>query len=156
MSRSWRWFLAGVLTVVIFLVVTWMVTKYLPTSWLKDSNKRLAVGCGAGTAAAALVALWGNAFATTIPDKSAAAEPEQGSPRAVVVGGNNTGIVTAGDRTRNTQRTGSVAHVAPQRSGTSGDATGESETAGTWVRIGGNNDGIASAGNDTTNTQNAS
>jgi len=152
MRRSWRWWLAGLVSVLTFLVVTWVVTKYLPPSWLKDANQRLAVGCGAGTAAAALVALWGKTFAMA---KDLPAESVPVSPRTVTVTGNNIGIASAGDRVRNIQGTASLPGTPPQASESPGRATGGEDADGAWVRIEGSNDGIASAGNDTTNIQEA-
>jgi hypothetical protein len=155
MRHSWRWWLAGLLTLLAFLIVTWVVTRYLTASWLKDAGQRLLVGSGAGVAVAGLVALWGKTFAVA---NAAPAEPRSSAvpmpgARAVIVGGSNSGIASAGDHVRNIQNVGPLRGVPTQASGSSGHAAGGEDALDAWVRIEGNNEGIASAGNDTTNIQ---
>ena len=154
MHRGWRWWLAGVVTLIAFLAVTWVVTACLPASWLKDANQRLLVGSGAGAAVAALVALWGKTFATA---KAAHAEPESAaraaSARTVTIAGNNRGIASAGDRARNIQGTDQLRGTPEQGSENPGRAVAGSESHDAWIQIGRDNDGIASAGDNTTNIQ---
>jgi hypothetical protein len=155
MRHSWRWWLAGLLTLLAFLIVTWVVTRYLTASWLKDAGQRLLVGSGAGVAVAGLVALWGKTFAmaNATPAEPRSSAGSMPGVRAVIVGGSNSGIASAGDRVRNIQDAGPPLGVPTLAPGDSGCAAGGEDAPGTWVRIEGKNEGIASAGNDTTNIQ---
>lgn len=155
MRHSWRWWLAGLATLLAFLVVTWVLTTYLPATWLKDANQRLVVGSGAGAAVAALVALWGKNFAVVKatparPESSAAPTP---SARAVTVSGSNLGIASAGDRVRNIQGTDPLRCWPEQSAENPAHTAGGEDPRGAWVRIEVDNDGIASAGSETTNIQ---
>ena len=154
MARSWRWWLAGLLTFLAFLVVTWVVTKYIPASWLSQAGERLAVGIGAGTVVAGLIAVWGGTFAMAKKPMQSGSSPaarEGGGTRGVTVK-DNIGIVSAGDRVRNIQGNDLQAD-APLSSATRGSRRKASRQArAAEVRVS-RNEGIASAGDDTTNIQ---
>jgi hypothetical protein len=154
--RNGRWWLAGTLTLVTFLVITWGVTKYLPVTWLKDPAQRLTVGSGAGLAVAGVAALWGKSFATArAPDtepEATAANSGSHAENTVIIKEDNAGIASAGDHVTNVQRrlADSDTHVkASHRSGPIRTAAVRKNQ----VRIERNSTGIASAGDDATNIQ---
>lgn len=156
MRLNWRWSFAGLLTLLAFLVVSWGVARFLPGSWLANTDQRLALGCGSGAAVAALVALWGQTFATAKAEagKASPAEAPGQSSRSVTVVGDNFGIASAGDHVKNTQ--GSAPPPAPARaSENQGPAVKAEDDHVIGVRVEGSNDGIASAGSNTTNVQEA-
>lgn len=159
MRRNGRWWLAGALTLVAFLIITWGVTRYLPASLLKDPTQRLTVGSGAGLAVAGLVALWGKSFATQERDaRSQQPEREPAASgslarHAVTIKGDSTGIASAGDRVGNVQRPQASRSIRPKISHGPGFTPEKQAPGNAEVWVEGTNSGIVSAGDDTTNIQ---
>ncbi|MFE5796872.1 hypothetical protein ACFQ8C_30445 [Streptomyces sp. NPDC056503] len=57
--------MAGLVTVLAFAVATWIFGEVVGPLWVEhDDGARLALGVGAGAAAAGLTAVWGKSFAT--------------------------------------------------------------------------------------------
>ncbi|QMU76517.1 hypothetical protein GXW83_12955 [Streptacidiphilus sp. PB12-B1b] len=85
--------MAGLVTVAVFAVVTWVFADGVTPLWVHDAADRLGWGFGAGTAASALAALWGKGYAT-------AGEGRSGSAAQVVqnsrIGGGLTQVSGAG------------------------------------------------------------
>jgi hypothetical protein len=154
MHRSWRWSLAGLLTLFSFLFMTWLVTRYLPESWLKSADQRLTVGSLAGASVAGLVALWGKTFASAKPTPAESGPAEVPAPTgpSVTIEGSSSGIAAAGDRVRNIQGPEPLRSVPSASPGT-GRAGSGGGVRGAGVHINGDNYGIASAGDDTINVQ---
>jgi hypothetical protein len=86
MRPGFKWGLAGLMTVAVFAVVTWLFADFVAPLWTHDSGARLGWGFGAGTAAAALAALGGTAYATPDPERPAA-EDGQVVENSVIGGG---------------------------------------------------------------------
>lgn len=64
MRPGFKWWVAGLVTVAVFAAVTWLFADVLAPLWVHDDrNQQLGWGFGAGTAAAALAALWGKSYA---------------------------------------------------------------------------------------------
>ncbi|MFJ4777918.1 hypothetical protein [Streptomyces sp. NPDC088762] len=75
MRQGWKWWVAGLVTVLVFAVVTWIFADFVAPLWVKqDDGVRWAVGLGAGTAASGLAAVWGKSYA------SAPAQPHGPEP----------------------------------------------------------------------------
>ncbi|WP_042429746.1 hypothetical protein [Streptacidiphilus anmyonensis] len=148
MNRSGlRWWAAGLLTLAAFLGVTWAVTVTIPGDVLGPLDLRVLVGTGAGTAVAALVALWGKKWATTTTD-SGGSEPV--ATDDVAVTGPNHGIIATGSGSLSYQGEGPL----PPDTGPAGAAPlAEGSARSRSVRVGGRNDGIISTGDRSKNVQ---
>jgi hypothetical protein len=105
-----RWLIAGVVTVAAFAVPAWVCGAFLLPLVIKDGGVRWAIATAAGLALAALMALWGNWYATTEtdsePSSEAAASGEVhntisgGTVRGPVIQGRDfSGPITLGDDT---------------------------------------------------------
>jgi hypothetical protein len=86
MRPGFRWVLAGLVTVAVFAVVTWIFADVVAPLWTHDGGARLGWGFGAGTAAAALAALGGSTYATAGTEPGAA-EGGQAVENSVIEGG---------------------------------------------------------------------
>jgi hypothetical protein len=64
-----RWVIAGAITLGAFCLVAWFCGAIVMVAILRDPTVRWGVAAAAGTAVAALVALWGQAWATTQEQK---------------------------------------------------------------------------------------
>ena len=71
MRRTVRWWVAGLVAVVAFGAATWVSGAFVLPLVMKSNSDRWVVAAGLGVAVAALVALWGQSWAT----RESAAEP---------------------------------------------------------------------------------
>ncbi|WP_328558430.1 MULTISPECIES: hypothetical protein [unclassified Streptomyces] len=143
-----RWWLAGLVTVLVFAAVTWIFADLLAPLWVShDEGACLAWGLGAGTAAAALAALWGQGYATAPVARHEHPEAERGTRRRLTahggqgvagsaVGGGVTQVAGAGEVRITRRGVPSAAGTSPaERSAAAEPASGgqhvsSSEVAG--------------------------
>jgi hypothetical protein len=115
-GRVVRWWIAGLVTVAAFGVTVWLLGALVLPLFMSGAADRWVVASGAGAAAAALVALWGQSWVTRESSESqrgvetyrrGVANGPSGAAsgeRTVIGGGDITGIVSTGDNTTNIQR----------------------------------------------------
>ena len=115
MGRAGRWLIAGVGTAVAFGVAVSVSGAFVLPPLMASSSDRWAVASGAGAAVAALVALWGQSWATrrasrvpsrTVEGERGIAEGSgfvAGGDRAVSARGDIKGIASTGDSATNVQ-----------------------------------------------------
>lgn len=111
MGRAGRWWLAGLVTVAVFAVTAWVLAAFVLPPVMASAGDRWVVAAGAGTAVAALAALWGQSWATRVEAGTSDADagsksrrvPGPGGDRSVTAGGDITGIASTGDDASNIQ-----------------------------------------------------
>jgi hypothetical protein len=64
LSGANRWWAAGLLTIVAFVVTAWVLAAFVLPPLMASQSDRWVVAAGAGTAVGALAALWGQSWAT--------------------------------------------------------------------------------------------
>ena len=64
MSRALRWCVAGLITALVFGLVTWVAGAFVLERLMKSDADRWVVAAGLGVAVAALAALWGHSWTT--------------------------------------------------------------------------------------------
>jgi hypothetical protein len=105
MGRLARWCLAGTVTIVVFVAVTWVSGAFVLPHLMRSADIRWLVAASLGVAVAALAALWGHSFATG--DASAAVVAGRtvtaSGERSIAVGGDVSGTVSTGDRKSGSQ-----------------------------------------------------
>jgi hypothetical protein len=100
--RTVRWWVAGLVTIVVFLTATWVSGVFLLPLVMKSAADRWVVAAGLGVAVAALAALWGHSWAGA----ESPAEPSTvtAGRRSITSAGDISGIASTGDNTTNTQQ----------------------------------------------------
>jgi hypothetical protein len=107
MSRTFRWFVAGLVTAMTFGLATWIAGALLLPSLMKSSADRWVVAAGLGAAMAAFAGLWGHWWATpenqTPPDEDSdrrgapvGHSSAPGNVRNEIMGGTQHGPVVQG------------------------------------------------------------
>jgi hypothetical protein len=100
-SQASRWWVAGLVVFVTFALVTCIAGAFLLPLVMKSGADRWVVAAGLGVAVDALVALWGQSWATretaTKPDAAAAGN------RSISATNDISGIASTGDNAINTQ-----------------------------------------------------
>lgn len=113
MSRTVRWWVAGLVVLAAFAGATWVSGAFILTRLLTSSADRWAVASGIGAALAGFAALWGQWWATRTDGTPQAAsggdaatgrgQVAAGGERSIAVGQDNTGVTSTGDDAVNTQ-----------------------------------------------------
>lgn len=85
-----RWTVAFLVTAGAFTVVTWLGGAVLLMPLLKDAGVRWGVAGAAGVAIAALVAMWGQSYATEAPSQSETHGGSATRPAAPATGAGST------------------------------------------------------------------
>jgi hypothetical protein len=109
-----KWWVAGLVAAVAFGVSVWLSGALLLPQLMKSSADRWAVAVGFGLAVVALVALWGQSWAMqetrTAPGEDSSRRQGEVGPhviaadeRAIVAGGDISGIAATGDDATNIQ-----------------------------------------------------
>ena len=91
MGQLGRWAVAGLVTVVSFVAVTWIAGALVLPSMLSDGAVRWGLASSLGVALATLAALWGHGFAS-----GSESEPGQASAACVSVDVTGPGAVGVG------------------------------------------------------------
>ncbi|WP_416984491.1 hypothetical protein [Streptomyces sp. T028] len=102
MQQNLRWAAAGLVTIVVFVVCTWLCGAVLLPSVLPDPAIRWGVSSTAGVVLATFAVAWGQIFATRTRQEDPPALPSDGpvtasGPRSVAIKGNPTGNISTGD-----------------------------------------------------------
>lgn len=111
MSRTVRWYVAGLVVLAVFAGV---IGIFVLTGWLHSSADRWTGASAVATALAGFAALWGQWWAAQAGGSSSPDTAANGAVigadrivatgnRSVAVGRDNTGIVCTGDYAHNTQ-----------------------------------------------------
>jgi hypothetical protein len=143
MDRLLRWFVAGTVTLVAFVVGTWVAGAVVLPHLMGSADSRWVVASGVGAAAAALAALWGFRFAT----REASAEDPAGTSvtasgaGSIAVGGDLSGSASTGGREATARppaarkdaadhvaRPGQVTASGPNSIAAGGDLSGSAST----------------------------
>ena len=101
MQRTVRWWVAGLGVAAAFGVATWVSGEFFLPLVIKSASDRWVVAAGLGVAVAALVALWGQSWATresTVERGAAVA-----GNRSITAARDIRGIASTGDDATNTQ-----------------------------------------------------
>ena len=107
-----RWLVAGVVTLMVFAVCTWLAGAVVLPHLLRDHGDRWVIAAGCGVALAALAGLGAYRYATAraagTSGERGTAEPEPvvsgAGERSISVGGDLDGIASTGDNSVNVQR----------------------------------------------------
>ncbi len=101
MRQTVRWCVAGLVVVAAFGAATWGSGVFVLPRAMKSEGDRWVVAAGLGVAVAALVALWGQSWAT----RESAAEPDTtaAGKRSITAAADISGIASTGDDATNTQ-----------------------------------------------------
>lgn len=109
MGRAGRWWVAGLVTVAAFAVTAWVLATFVLLQVMASAPDRWVVAAGAGTAVAAVSALWGQSWATRKDSEGSAGGSGpgrvagSGGDRSVTAGGDISGIASTGDNASNMQ-----------------------------------------------------
>lgn len=162
-SRAGRWVVGGILILVAFAGGTWISGAIVLPQLMTSSADRWAVAVGFGAACAGFAVVWVQWWvgrADSSPDPLPSTDPAAPPNGSIVIEGNNDGLASTGDNTKNTQVI-SPADSGPDPLRGAGPAAPEDRLPvgdpaappnGSIV-IGKDNAGIASTGDNTTNTQ---
>ena len=101
MGRTVRWWLAGLVAIAAFGAATWVSGAFFLPLVMKSGSDRWVVAAGLGVALAALMALWGQSWAT----RESPAEPGTAAAgkRSITAAGDINGIASTGDDATNSQ-----------------------------------------------------
>lgn len=100
MRRTVRWWVAGLVVVAAFGAATWVSGVFVLPLVMKSEADRWVVAAGLGVAVAALVALWGQSWATR---ESAGELGTEAGKRSIAAARDISGIASTGDDATNTQ-----------------------------------------------------
>lgn len=113
MRRTVEWWVAGLVTAVAFGASVWISGAFVLPLLMKSSADRWGVAVGFGLAVAALVALWGQSWATrenrAAPGQETGRRQPPASPAVApsgersIAGRDISGIASTGDDTTNIQ-----------------------------------------------------
>ena len=142
-GRGSRWAVAALVTGGVLAAVTWASGALVLPLWIKDSGNRWVIATAAGLALSGLAALWGKSYATARQDESPPRAVAASGSRSVAVGGDLSGSVTTGDRTRVENHAASSPGNSPTQASPSGGVTASGERS---IAIGGSVTGTASTG----------
>jgi hypothetical protein len=159
---TFRWIIAGVVSILVCLLVAWAVAVALPTHWIATEDVRWMVATAAGLSAAGVVGLWGKTFATAVGHDAADEMPDGGSREKdrlepdLVLENRNAGILSTGRGNQNYQGKNPMNGLSwPGRvkaSGVGGSAK-DSGSRQVRIRVKELNDGIIAIGDDNVNVQ---
>lgn len=139
MDRVGRWLVAGVSTVVVFAVSTWLCGALVLPLATEDPGIRWGIASALGATLAALAAAWGHSFATRT-QAPAGGSAQATAPRSAAVAGSSSGVISTGDGPLPTPPGPATTPATPPPAGTA------SASAERSIAIGGDNTGTAATG----------
>lgn len=98
-----RWAVAVAATAMAFALATWVSGAFVLPLWVRDDADRWVIATAAGVVLGGLAGLWGKVYATARDAEqtpAASSEVTANGKRSIAVGGNLTGVASAGDGTR--------------------------------------------------------